>query len=54
MTRHLNDQQAQEVSLLFSNEEAKVGIIPEGSWPSENLYDQFFNSVKEVKWLKYV
>ena len=53
MTKHLSDQQAQEVSLLLSSEEAKVGIIPEGRAPSQDFYDQFFDSVKGVKWLKY-
>ncbi len=53
MTGRLNDDQARQVSNLIANEEAKVERIPEGSVPCQSLYDQFFNSVKEVKWLKY-
>jgi hypothetical protein len=48
-----NAQQTLEVSMLILSENATIEIIPAGRLPSEELYSQFFEKVKKIKWLNY-
>ena len=53
-SKFLSDEQSEEIALLLVRHEGAVmGIIPEGQFPSQNFYDAFFLTAREMKWLEF-
>ena len=39
--------------LLVKHEGSEIGIIPEGSYPTQSFYDNFFRTAREIDWLEF-
>ena len=53
-SKYLSGEQSEDIALFLGRHEgAVIDIIPEGSFPSQNFYDTFFRTAKEIKWLEF-
>ena len=53
-SKFLSGEQSEEIALLLGRHEGAVmGIVPQGSFPSQNFYDAFFRTAREIKWLGF-
>ena len=53
-SKFLSGEQSEDIALFLARHEgAVIGIIPEGSYPSQNFYDVFFRTARAIEWLEF-